>query len=131
MEHPVALRNSEFGQMVPEHGLGADRGHGAGQLRPRHRAEHEIPRLPIMWRSQAPARCYGRVFLRKLSENGVPIGVLRRPDEARRYASISATTASSTPLHQRRPPRARALSGRGPIFGAMHAVCCIRYQFLI
>ena len=98
MEHSFALRNSEFGQMVPEHGLGADRGHGAGQLRPRHRADHEILRLPIMWRRQAPARCYGRVFLRKLCENGVQIGVLRRPDEARRYASISATTASSTPL---------------------------------
>ena len=81
MEHPFALRDSEFGQMVPEHGLGADRGHGAGQLRPRHHAEHEIPRLPMQWRKQAPARCCGQAFLRKLSENGVPIGVLRRPDE--------------------------------------------------
>ena len=137
MEHSFALRNSEFGQMVPEHGLGADRGHGAGQLRPRHRADHEILRLPTMRRRQAPARCYGRVFLRKLCENGVQIGVLRRPDEARRYASISATTASSTPLRAGpdarggRGARARSEGGRGPIFAAMHAVQCCLFTLFI
>jgi hypothetical protein len=106
MEHPFALCDSEFGQMVPEHGLGADRGHGAGQLRPRDRAEHEIPRLPMWWRRQAPARCYGQVFVRKLSENGVPIGVLCRPDEGQ---ALRLHLLHRGVVDQRRGRRARAL----------------------
>ena len=81
MEHPFALRNSEFGQIVPEHGLDADRELLLGQQRALGHAEHGFRGHLLRGTDQLRCAATEQAILRKVSENRAPIGPLRPPNE--------------------------------------------------
>ena len=81
MEHPFALRDSEFGQIVPEHGLDADRELLLGQQRALGHAEHEFRSHLLRGTDQLRCAATEQAILRKVSENRAPIGPLRHPNE--------------------------------------------------
>ena len=103
MEHPFALRNSEFGQIVPEHGLDADRELLLGQQRALGHAEHGFRGHLLRGTDQLRCAATEQAILRKVSENRAPIGPLRHPNKGWELR-----------LHQRR----RGVSPRPPLWYA-------------
>ena len=119
MEHPFALRDSEFGQIVPEHGLDADRELLLGQQRALGHAEHEFRSHLLRGTDQLRCAATEQAILRKFSENRAPIGPLRHPNEGWELRLHQRHRGVFTPAA--RPPRP-PLSERAADPGVMHAV---------